>query len=404
MAAGVKRWWGLVALSLMAVGAWIVMYPAAPSSRGGRILPERLRALELREELFRDAYVYQRMEWRDSMVAELERQVSEGNPVVLGLPPEAPDSVSERLKRSVELQFRDMGLQEVAMPLGIFAIPESQGVHPAAPDVDEARLGTDEYYLARGQEAPYCVIAVSYYDGTPPPSETWLPNPIAQRIRRFAELPDNPLRHPNTLGLCRYFVQFGEAGPLIMEWLRKGASRFAELPFSADHYLLYGQGPIRGPYGRGLWRMGIVSPGVLRCLAGLRDDCRHLVMDLETDPVPLGWTTLKLQEFLADSPVDFLEVRPYAEDRIMGLAPFLFFAMQEDFGPERFGEFWRSPLDPPSAFEEAFGEPMDLWVMGWLRGYADPSPRGPGVPVQSTLLTLLALGILAGGAVGMARR
>ena len=43
-------------------------------------------------------------------------------------------------------------------------------------------------------------------------------------------------------------------------------------------------------------------------------------------------------------------------------------------------------------------------VMGWFRNYLDPRARGPGVPVQSTLFTLLALGILAGGAVRMGRR
>ncbi len=75
----------------------------------------------------------------------------------------------------------------------------------------------------------------------------------------------------------------------------------------------------------------------------------------------INWSPGKafaIREYLADSPMDFLEGIPNLEDDIMG----------------------------------------------WLRLYVDPSPRGPGVPVQSTLFTLLALGILAGGAVRMARR
>jgi len=89
---------------------------------------------------------------------------------------------------------------------------------------------------------------------------------------------------------------------------------------------------------------------------------------------------------------------------LLGVGSYLFFAIEEEFGPERFGEFWRSGLDPTEAFEAAFGEPLDLWVMRWLRTYLDPSPRGPGVPLQSTLFTILTLGILAGGAVRMGRR
>ena len=80
------------------------------------------------------------------------------------------------------------------------------------------------------------------------------------------------------------------------------------------------------------------------------------------------------------------------------------FGLEEEFGPERFGRFWQSPRSPSEAFEDAFGEPMDLYVMRWAKKYYDPIPRGPGVPVQATLLTFLTLGILAGGALRRGRR
>ena len=48
--------------------------------------------------------------------------------------------------------------------------------------------------------------------------------------------------------------------------------------------------------------------------------------------------------------------------------------------------------------------PGKTFAMRWLRTYLDPSPRGPGVPLQSTLFTILTLGIMAGGAVRMGRR
>ena len=404
MASGLKRWFGLVALSLVAVAAWMAILPPPSAPRGGRILPERQRALRLREQMFRDAWVYQRMEWRDSMIGELDRAVSAGERVVLGLPNEAPDSVRQRLARAVELQFRDMNLTEPAVPLGIFAVPESQGIHPAAQEFRHDLTGGDEYYLAREGEAPYCVIAVPFYDGAAARSEPWLPNPVAQRLRRFAEVSENPGHHPNTLGLCRYFVQFGQPGPLVMEWLKRGGSRFADLTNPPEWDSFYDGGPVRGPFGKTRTGFGGVFPRPLRCLSGEREDCLGLVMDFEALPAHLGWTTIEVPGFLANSPVDFLEGYPRLEDEILTLEYDFLSAVQERFGRERFGGFWRSPLDPPAAFQEAFGESMDLWIMGWLRSRMEPSPRGPGVPLQATLFTLLALGVLAGGAVRMGRR
>ena len=102
--------------------------------------------------------------------------------------------------------------------------------------------------------------------------------------------------------------------------------------------------------------------------------------------------------------MDFLQRFPRIQQELPGLDAFLLFALEEEFGTDRFGAFWRSPQEPAEAFHEAFGEPMGAWVMRWLRSYMDPTPRGPGVPAQATLFSLLALGLLAGVAVRYGRR
>jgi hypothetical protein len=360
--------------------------------------------MELEEELLRESWLYKRIQRRDSLVGELARGRSEGRSVVLGLPIEAPDSVRERLSTAVELHFADLGLESPALPLGIFVFSESQGSHPSLLSYRGGLRGVDEYFLSRDGEAPYCIIGAPYFGGTEYPVPSWRRDPIAAKVRYLAEVPANRRAHPNTLGLCRHLVRHGQPGAPMMSWLKKGATHFAERPFPVDHHLSYGRGPARGPFGKPGRRVGQLSPRTLHCLAGSRRDCLGLVLDFQVQPIRIGWRSLDIQEFLTDSPVDFLKGYPRVEDELLRVGSYLFFAIEEEFGPERFGEFWRSGLEPTEAFEAAFGEPLDLWVMRWLRTYLDPSPRGPGVPMQSTLFTLLTLGILAGGAVRMGRR
>jgi hypothetical protein len=105
-----------------------------------------------------------------------------------------------------------------------------------------------------------------------------------------------------------------------------------------------------------------------------------------------------------DVAVEFFAGQPLVPVYLLGARPFFFSALESDFGPARFGEFWRSPLQPEEAFQDAFGEPMGPWIMRWLRRYVDPPSTGPGVPARATLLTLLTLGFLLGAAVRMGRK
>jgi hypothetical protein len=56
------------------------------------------------------------------------------------------------------------------------------------------------------------------------------------------------------------------------------------------------------------------------------------------------------------------------------------------------------------AFESSFGKPVGPWAMDWAKDRFGAIDIGPAVPVSATLFSLLALGILAGGAVYAGRR
>jgi hypothetical protein len=137
---------------------------------------------------------------------------------------------------------------------------------------------------------------------------------------------------------------------------------------------------------------------------GDEEACLGIVLDFQT--VPLRWSgqNLDVPELLAGSPVDFLERFPNLRHESLVPGLYLLFAMESEFGSRPFGEFWRSPLPPAEAFEEAFGEPLEAWVMRMLRSYVAPSPVGPGVPLQAAAYTLLTFGFLAGFAVRAGRR
>ena len=411
MAFRMSHWLALASVLLSGVAVLGLTTPPVGPLGGRGENPEQRRFLELDKEMSRQAWLYQRIQWRDSLVGELLNGVAEGRSVVLGLPSEAPDTVRDRLGLAVELQLQDLGLEEPAMPLGVFVLPRSQGSHPQAPLQLSGLAAREEYYLARGGEEPYCVIAVSYPDqGEDNPFQDGQPdfvrgqNALARRVASFAEVSSHSRATPNTLGICRYFVRYGVPGEQMMAWLRAGASRFAESVFEIDHHLLLNQGPARGPFGQVRWGFSRLPPKTLSCLSNGREDCLGILLGPDIRLAILRRIPLDYMDLLAGSPVDFVEGYPNWGYGLLGLEPYLFFSIEQEFGSERFGEFWRSPRPPVDAFEAVFGEALDLWVMRWLQQYLDPSPRGPGVPVQATLFTVLALGILAGGAVRMGRR
>jgi len=404
MAFGMKSWLALVFLLLLGVGVWGFAPPFDPFPRERTPLPERQRFLEIQRELLEEEWSYRRLQWRDSLITVLRAGVAAGHQVIAGLPAEAPDSAHENLALAVDLQMADLDIAEPAIPIGVFLLSVSQGSHSGLP----ARLlpieSGGEYYVGRAGEDPFCIVAHTYFQR--PEGEKAPPgrDPLAYAAGVLARVPSNPRAQPNTFRFCRHFAKHGKPGPEILAWLRSGASSFGARPYPVDYHLQLGRGPARGPFGKPSRGIGLLPPRSLNCLAGDQRACEEIVLSFEVRSISTNGIPLAVQDFLSGSPVDFLGGFPRLQPELLGLEQYLFFAMEDEFGPDRFGEFWRSTLEPAEAFEEAFGEPLGGWVMGWLRSHMDPSPRGPGVPFQATVYSLLALGLLAGLAARIGRR
>ena len=400
MAFGMKAWLGTAVLALLLVAGWgLAPVQEYPKSRGP--LPERMEFLEINRELTLDAWKYQRLFRRDSLVGELRAGLAAGKDIVLGLPSAAADSTVEQTRDAVVRQMDDLNLDRPSMPIGFFALADHLGAFPglAEPFTFLGRRG--EVYLAREGERPYCIIASPYLDRWKDAEA----DVIAQSLRFKIRIPQDPRQPTNLFGLCRFFARYGSPGSFVLPWLQAGASAFGRSVFPSRYLQTLERGPARAPFGKP-GQASFLGGGMRTelCLWGDRKMCDALVMEPVVSLSGVRQMELDPTELLEDSPVDFLLHYPRVEEEMLGRHELFFWVLEEEFGPERFGAFWRSDLPVPDAFAAAFGEPLDLWVMDWLRRYVDPPARGPGVPVQATLITLLGVGFLAGGAVRMGRR
>lgn len=404
MAVGMRVWLGIVTVALLLVAGWglspVLQYPEAR-----QLLPERVEFLEVDRELSLEGWTYQRMFRRDTLVGELQAGVADGRMVVVGLPSETPDSTVEKLDLALARQMADLEIDQPALPIGLFVIADGDGAYPGMEDPFSFLSRSDEVYLARGGESPYCILAAPFRGRSYGEHEKYSKaNTIASDLRYKISLPRDPRQPINLFGVCRFFARHGSPGDPMLDWLQAGASAFARNVVPADHHLRLNGGPARGPFGKvgRSWYGGSARTDL--CLSGSEESCSALILDPVVRPAGVQHREIYLGELLKDSPVDLIPRYSVVQGEMLGNQGHLLSLLEREFGAERFGIFWRSDLPVAEAFQMAFGQSLDRWTMDWLRRYVDPPARGPGVPAQATLLTLMGIGLLAGGAVRMGRR
>ena len=114
------------------------------------------------------------------------------------------------------------------------------------------------------------------------------------------------------------------------------------------------------------------------CQAGNVESCRDLIIGQGSAGAPNVPRQASLERSLRESEEYFLS------DLVV------------EFGRERFRKFWTSTAEPSRAFEQAFGTSIGQWTHRWMRYRYGPETRGPGVPLKSATLALLAtFGLLA---------
>jgi hypothetical protein len=256
--------------------------------------------------------------------------------------------------------------------------------------------GLREYYIGGDGQAPFCYVVN--------PVATTGGHGVNYVARNLVFIPPDSVSSPNTLRICAWFARYGEPGPEVLAWLRDGAFRMGT---GVDRGRLPGGvGGLRGAFGRPVREYYVpdVSPRGLACLGDLPEACRA-AFAAPGDGFPAwGYDRTELAAYVEGSPVDFLGLRWWGGADLGQHEQFLFQDLVEEFGPARFGAFWRSDADLEKAFESAFGVPVAQWMMTWARRHYGELQRGPGVPARASLFTFLTLGLLVGGAMYMGRR
>lgn len=258
---------------------------------------------------------------------------------------------------------------------GIFVVRPEDGLYtpPAVDSVystDAIALGLQysdhEFYAGADERGPYCFVATTR-------SGTSFP--------RNMRAPEVPL---HVIGVCRWLFHYGQPGAQLSEWLENGAYAFGAVTGVPPT----DSGPLspRNIFGGRVQEPGVLTVERLRCRTGDADACLRTLRDLPPRLSPVAAFQRNWRYGV-----------PWRETS-------LFMAMEAEFGAARFERFWRSDADVETAFAAAFGVSLGEWMMQWTQRYHGVDVRGPRVDLMSVLLSLLAVGVLLGGAATVAHR
>jgi hypothetical protein len=229
-------------------------------------------------------------------------------------------------------------------------------------------FGRREFVMGTHEGLPYCATAMAIE-------------------RRRSHILVNQITRSGLIGGCRWWAEYGAPGRHIAEWLERGGIRFG-----AYHDPATGWETLRENYRPGMLRFGQRPRWALplrgqACLAGRTDVCAQAVLAPDTvnaDP--------RDSEYAMESTRWLV----FGEQR-------MFAALEQQFGKERFARFWMSHQPPEAAFQAAFGVELGDWLHQWMQpiGYLAAGARLEG---GSIFMTLILLGMLAGGVVLTAQR
>jgi hypothetical protein len=246
--------------------------------------------------------------------------------------------------------------------IGVFALPAATLPEPAG----LPRLGPLYHLHARRTPEPTCVVIGSGPRG----------GPYTERVRSgvFHVLSYRAgagwTNGPQVLRGCRFWARYGAPGAQLAGWLERRGYHFAEAAWSP---------PARRPdsararrlFGRQAELRPELDGDALACFAGTAAACRSHFLE------PAG-----------PAPARGLPGPNLADRSLLA-------ALEQEFGAEAFGRFWRSDDDVASAFTAAFKVPVEEWLPQWLAGTYGTS-GGPAVPLNTAALALLTLGGLFG--------
>ena len=370
------RWTLLFVVGALLVTIWAhTPLPSAaerPATERAVLVAQHTRTLL---ELDRLEGAYREHARIDSLRALLPAQPG----LTVSLSPALPADVTDSVRAAAERELAAAGPPRAR--IGVFVIDAAYGVKS---DVRRGERHPErEIYVGTDSAGAYCVSVAT---GNVSATGVMYSPAFGYAMARGVRVPDFS---PSALGPCAFVARHGVPGVHIADWLerrRRGLLgdgfgpmwTFAEL---RDPTLLDDTTTER------LLRWSWYSyDNITRgCGAGRRDLCRELAF-------PEGATMISGPG---------IDLGPNAR-RVASSA--LLYELEQQFGPERFTQFWTSDDSVTVAFAAAFGmDPLD-WVRDWARSHYRLRPLGPGVAAGNLLLSLGVVVLLAGIAALVAMR
>jgi hypothetical protein len=411
MASRMKVWIGLVAGGILLIGLWGVPPRSYEEWRGSRWgsnrdpLPEREAYERVAGDIYLKNWIYQRLQWRDS-VAALARTAREAGPLWrAAVPDSSPEWLLPGLERAIGAQLSAEEVHEPRVPVGVVFMEFLTGTYPSLSRGYSRYTDAREVYVGLQEDAPYCFLVV------PVPG----PGTILEGAwNRAVWAPADSSSAPNPLGPCALHAKYGTPGQGVLAWLARGGYatalgrsrsilRYPDSELSSRAFLELSEVSPRALLALGrrvLWYRG--SPEAEACLAGKVQGCRTVLLE----GMASSWWSGGRQEGNIEDSLGLVTRIPEHgfqlpfEGREYGLL----WDLEAEFGPERFQIFWGSELGMEEAFRSAFGVGAPEWVMAWGQKRLGRSKVGATVPAKAAALSFLTIGVLAGGALLLGRR
>ena len=371
MAPGLKRWIGVVAVCAGGLVLLLVGWANAVIDDANRSYAEA-GGREYYESLVAESHVAEAIR-NIRLVDRLSRHTDADTVVVLaGAPSLAPpDSVRETVAAELA-RLRDRGS-------GGDVLVATAPARWLLPDTTRRRISNthDAAYMTWQGERPVCAAVLLPYAGWQ--TRDW----YATRLR------------PGTmLGPCWWVAAYGAPSDAVATWLARGGGRFAQrylgeprISWRISRSTLFGSASYSG-----------LTLEEEACVDGHLEACEAAVLE------PLAGSGQSARTLVPDDPLLYASRGSRTYARFAGAGEMLLADLEAAVGPEAFRRFWTSDQDIRTAMGQALGRPAGGWIHDWARDRLTVPPTRAGIPPGDWLLTLLALGLLTGLAVILARR
>jgi hypothetical protein len=277
---------------------------------------------------------------------------------------------SPRLSAEIATQMRKVG--EHHARIAVLFLPAGFSARTPAGAIDPPGA---EFVFGGAPGAPWCAAA-HYRAG-----QDWKPEPGDER---------------RVFGPCVFWARYGAPGPAVQAWLLSGGYGFADSP---ENYAVDEEVRVRRSV-FGIRRGWYMEPFAgERCLSGRKGACAKAVLDTAA----LGQWWRRSRRALPDAPPTYVR-ETYGIITFGVLDATMLSQLEQRYGRERFGSFWRSSQPVEPAFEAAFGVSLDDYVRGWARSVYGVEPIGPRMSLLTVLLSLLTVGALLGIALRIVQR